>query len=164
VLHNKRKYDAFTLVELLLGLAITVVLMVAVTAALNASAVNYKANEDIYKAMNSARQALTRMTSQLRTANGPFDLSAPANQCSFFTATNEDITYEFRGADNKLYLITNSNGNEYVLCDNVTAAAFTRTPTDDGMKCKSVQISLTVTVGSISQSLSAASVIRRNLQ
>ena len=161
MLQKKRKSDAFTLVELLLGLAITAVLLVAVAAALNASAMNYKANEDIYKAMNGARQALARMTSQLRTANA-VDLSEPTNQCSFFTATNEDITYEFRSADNKLYLITNANGNEYVLCDNVTAATFTKT--DDGTKCKSVQISLTVTVGSISQSLSAASVIRRNLQ
>lgn len=162
MLQKKRKSDAFTLVELLLGLAIMAVLLVAVAAALNASAMNYKTNEDIYKAMNGARQALTRMTSQLRTANGPFDLNAPDTQCSFFTATNEDITYEFRSADNKLYLITNVNGNEYVLCDNVTAATFTKT--DDGTKCKSVQISLTVTVGSVSQSLSAASVIRRNLQ
>jgi prepilin-type N-terminal cleavage/methylation domain-containing protein len=161
VLKMKRKSDAFTLVELLLGLAITAILLVAVAAALNASVVNYKANEDIYKAMNDARQAMTRMTSQLRTANA-VDFSAPANQCSFFTATNEDTTYEFRSADNKLYLITNVNGNEYVLCDNVTAATFTKT--DDGTKCKSVQISLTVTVGSISQSLSGASVIRRNLQ
>jgi len=162
VLQKNRKSDAFTLVELLLGLAITAILLVAVAAALNASAVNYKANEDIFKAMNDARQALTRMTNQLRTANA-VDFSTPANhQCSFFTATNEDITYEFRSADNKLYLITNANSNEYVLCDNVTAATFTKT--DDGTKCKSVQISLTVTVGSISQNLSAASVIRRNLQ
>lgn len=161
MLQKKRKSDAFTLVELLLGLAISAVLLVAVAAALNASAMNYKTNEDIYKAMNGARQALTRMTSQLRTANA-VDFSVPDTQCSFFTATNEDITYEFRSADNKLYLITNVNGNEYVLCDNVTAATFTKT--DDGTKCKSVQISLTVTVGSVSQSLSAASVIRRNLQ
>jgi hypothetical protein len=113
--------------------------------------------------MNDARQALARMTNQLRTGYS-VNPSAPGNQCSFFTAINEDITYEFRSADNKLYLITNSDGNEYVLCDNVTAATFTKTQTDDGTDCKSVQISLTVTVGSISQSLSAASVIRRNLQ
>ncbi len=164
MLQKKKKSDAFTLVELLLGLAITVVLLVAVAAALNASAMNYKTNEDIYKAMNGARQAMTRMTSQLRDANA-VDLNDLANQyqCSLFTAADENITYQFRSADNKLYLITNANGNEYVLCDNVTAATF-KTQTDDGTKCKSVQISLTVTVGSISQSLSAASVIRRNLQ
>ena len=163
MLNKKKKSDAFTLVELLLGLAITVVLMVAVAAALNASVTNYKTNEDIYKAMNGARQAMTRMTSQLRTGYW-VDPSAPGNQCSFKTAANEDITYEFRSADNKLYLITNANGNEYVLCDNVTAATFTKTQTEDGTDCKSVQISMTVTIGSISQSLSAASVIRRNLQ
>jgi len=74
--------------------------------------------------MNSARQALTRMTNQLRTASSVQPVVSPSNQCSFFTGDTpaQDLTYEFRSADNKLYLITNSDGSEYVLCDNVTAA------------------------------------------
>jgi len=114
---------------------------------------------------------LTRMTSQLRTAGYEVspgfcvavDPAAPSNQCNFFTATGEDITYEYRSADKKIYLITNSNGNLYVLCDDVTAASFTKTPTDDGLDCKSVQISLTVRKGDFERTLSAAAVIRRNL-
>jgi len=157
----------FTIAELLIALVVTGILLTAVAVAFNASAINYRENNDIFNAVNSARQALTRMTSQLRTANpefGAVDPMAPANRCSLHTATNEDITYEFRSADNKLYLITNSNGQEYVLCDNVTAMSFIKTPTDDGSDCKSVQISMTVQSDNVQRTLSAAAVIRRNLK
>lgn len=166
----------FTLVECLISLAISAVLLTAVAVAFNASVVNYRENEKMYNTINNARQALTRMTSQLRTANpefGAVNPTDPNNRCSLHTATNEDITYEFRDAThadpacrNRLYLITNSNNNEYVLCDNVAACTFTKTPTtDDGapQDCKSVQISLTVRDGNFQRTLSAAAVIRRNI-
>jgi prepilin-type N-terminal cleavage/methylation domain-containing protein len=154
----------FTIVECLIGLAISAVLLTAVAFAFNASIVNYRENEQMYQAVNSARQSLMRMTSQLRTGDR-IEPTDPDNRCSFFTAANENITYEFRSADHKLYLITNSNHREYVLCDNVTAARFTKTLTDDGMglDCKSVQISLTVHSGDFQRTLCAAAVIRRNL-
>jgi len=151
----------FTFVEVLLVLAISGMLLAAVAVAFNASIINYKENEDIFKTINNARQALLRITSQLRTAS-PVDPNAPINQCSFFTADGQNITYEYRSADNKLYLITNSNGQEYVLCENVTSMSFNKTPTDDG-DSKSVQISMTVQSGDMQRTLAAAVVIRRNL-
>ena len=161
---RRRRAGAFTMVECLIALAISAVLLTAVAVAFNASVVNYRENEKMYWTMNSARQALTRMTSQLRTAS-IVDLTAPSTQCNFFTGDTpaQDLTYEFRAADNKLYLITNSNGSEYVLCDNVTAAAFWLTPTDDGMDCKSIQMSITVRDGDFERTLSAAAVVRKNL-
>lgn len=153
---------AFTVVECMIGLAISALLLAAVAVAFSASLTSYRENERIFWSMNNARQALSRMTSQLRT--GYFvNPAAPSNQCSFFTAANQDITYEFRSVDKKLYLRTNATGQEYVLCDNVVAASFTKTPTDDGMDCKSVQISLTVKEGDSQLTLSAAAAIRRNL-
>ena len=152
----------FTVAELLIGLAITALLLTALAATFNASVKSYQENRGMLKALNNTRQALLRMTSQLRTG-WRVDPNAPSGTCSFYTSADEDITYEFRSADNKLYLITNSNGQEYVLCDNVTAATFTKTPTDDGLDCRSVQISMTVTSGNIERTLSAAVVIRRNL-
>ena len=137
-------------------------LLVAVAVAFNASAVNYQQNEDIFKVVNSARQALFRITSQLRTASA-VDPSAPPNECNFFTSTMEDITYQYRSTDKKLYLITNVDSNEYVLCDNVTAMTFNRTPTDDGSDGKSVQISITVASNNVEKTISAAAAIRRNL-
>jgi type II secretory pathway component PulJ len=153
----------FTIVELLLGLAITALLLTAVAVAFNASTTNYRDNEDMFKAMNNARQALFRITTQLRT--GQFvEPNAPNNECSFFTADGQDITYQYRSADSKLYLMTNSDSQEYVLCENVTGMNFIKTPTDDGSDVKSVQVSITVQSHDIEQTVSAAVVIRKNLK
>jgi prepilin-type N-terminal cleavage/methylation domain-containing protein len=152
----------FTVVECLIGLAISALLLAAVAVAFSASLTTYSENERMFWSINSARQALSRMTSQLRTGY-MVDPNDPNNLCHFLTATNQDITYEFRNADHKLYLRTNGTGQEYVLCDNVVDASFRKTPTDGGTDCKSVQISLTVGSGSSQRTLSAAAVIRRNL-
>jgi prepilin-type N-terminal cleavage/methylation domain-containing protein len=159
---NNRCQIGFTIVELLLALAITGMLLAAVAVAFNASVINYRENEKIFKTINNARQALLRMTSQLRTGYW-VDPNAPSNECSFFTADGQDLTYEYRSADNKLYLITNSDDQEYVLCENVTSASFIKTATDDGLDCKSVQISMTVQSGDMQRTVSTAVVIRKNL-
>jgi len=158
----------FTIVELLVALAITSLMLVAVAAALNATAINYSRNEDIFGAINNARQALFRMTSRLRTATA-VDPNDPNNQCkcSLVTADGADITYYYNSTDGKLYLITNDNTSDpdYVLCENVSALTFARrTFTEDSVTCvRSVTISITVTVGDTSRTLSAAAVIRKNL-
>ncbi len=159
------KYETgFTIVELLLALAIASILLATIATAFNASIINYRQNEDIFHVINSARQSLFRITSQLRTADA-VEPSAPVNECTLITAAGDDITYQYNNGDNKLYLITNDDLSDpdYVLCDNVTAMTFTKTPTDDGTDCKSVQISITVTRGNVERKISAAAAIRRNL-
>ncbi len=164
-MRNTRNKRGFTIVELLLALAIGAMLLVAVAAAFNASAMNYQENEAIFNTINTARQALLRMTSQLRTSEG-VDPNSPAKECSFYTSAGEDITYQYRSADKKLYLITNSDGQEYVLCDNVADMTFDSTSevNDEGLLvCKSVQIFITVEYGNLQRTVSSAVVIRRNL-
>jgi prepilin-type N-terminal cleavage/methylation domain-containing protein len=158
----------FTVVELLIALAISSILLAAVAFAFQSSITNYSENEDIFKTINSARQALCRITTQLRTANAVYiDMNAPnapSNQCTFQTPSLVNITYDYRNADNKLYLVT--GGSDYVLCENVTAMTFTEdTFIHDvfGLCVKSVQISMTVQNGDIKNTISAAAVIRRNL-
>lgn len=157
----------FTIVELLLALAITGVLLVAVAVAFNASIMNYRENEDIFKTINSARQALFRITTQLRTANA-VDPNSPDNECSLITAGDDDITYRYNNGDNKLYLITNDDlfDSDYVLCENVTAMTFEKdTAAEEAIVyVKSVQISMTVVSGDIVQTVSSAAVVRRNLK
>jgi prepilin-type N-terminal cleavage/methylation domain-containing protein len=175
----KVKYNrliGFTLVEILISLVIVGMLLAAVAVVLNASAINYRENEEVFRSINEARQALTRMTSQIRTAgwdvNGvcnAVDPYAPNNQCNLNTNTGENITYEFRDSSyaeypNTLLLITNSNGNKYVLCDNVTACQFIKTLAGDGFNAKSVRISLIISDGDMEQKLSAAAVVRRVLE
>ena len=155
--------QGFTLVEVLISLAISALLLTAIAAAFNASVMNYQENRDLYNGVNRARQALARMTTQLRTGYN-IDPSAPASECNFWTAAGQDLSYEFRSADKTLYLITNSDNNEYVLCQDVQSTTFARVPTDDGLDCKSVRISLTIQVGDLQHNLAAAAVIRRNLE
>ena len=159
--NTRYKKRGFTIVELLLALAISAMLLVAVAVAFNASAMNYQENEAIFKTINTARQALLRMTGQLRTSLP--DPAAPANECTLITSGGDNITYRYDSGQNTLYLRTNSDGQQYVLCENVTAMNFTKTPTDDGLDCKSVQISMTVAHGDSQRTVSAAAVIRRNL-
>jgi len=158
--------DGFTIAEVLIALVVVSILLAAVAVAFNASAINYRENNDIFNAVNSARQALFRMATQLRTADAvnPDSLS---NECSLITAGGDDITYRYNSSAKKLYLITNdiTTDGDYVLCDNVTAMTFTKDVVTEGpqTKVKSVQISITIAAGDIQRTLSAAAVIRRNL-
>jgi prepilin-type N-terminal cleavage/methylation domain-containing protein len=170
---HKKFIVGFTIIELLVALAITAMLLAAVAVAFNASMTNYTENADLFKTVNNARQALVRMTSQIRTA-GYFDTvtgtwygvaynSAPSNQCILYKPDHELITYEFRSAEHRLYLIRNATHQEYVLCDNVVTATFTTT-SDNGVDAKSVQISMMVGNGSAEQTFSAAAVVRKVLE
>jgi len=161
-MRDTRYEPGFTIAELLLALAIMGLLLAAVATAFNASVTNYCENEKVFKTMNITRQALARITTQLRTGHS-FKLDDPDNKCTFFTSQNEDITYEYRSSDNRLYLITNSDNKEYVLCDNVTSMSFTKTLTDDGLDFKSIQISMTVSVNDYTRTIPAAVAVRRNI-
>ena len=163
---NTRYKTGFTVAELLMALAIAGMLLAAVAAAFNASAINYRQNEDIFKATNGARQAMFRMISQLRTADA-VDPNSPANECALITPGGDDLTYRYNSDDSKLYLITNDDlsDSDYVLCNNVTALTFTKDTVVEDMqtKVRSVQISITVASGDVQQTVSAAAVVRRNL-
>jgi prepilin-type N-terminal cleavage/methylation domain-containing protein len=165
MLTRPNKFAAgFTIVELLLALAITGLLLAAVAVAFNASIINYRENEDIFKTINSARQTLFRITTQLRSGLvDPCDISSE-DKCKLLCADGSEITYRYDSADNKLYFHDHGTGTDYVLCDNVTAMTFIKAPTDDGLDVKSVQISMTVESGNIQRTVSSAAVIRRNLK
>jgi len=162
-MQQKKYKTGFTIVELLIALAISGILLTAVALAFQSSMMSYSENEDIFKTINSARQALCRITTQLRTAEA-VDPCTPDNQCIFITPASETYTYDYRSADQKLYLV--SGGTDYLLCDNVTDMSFTKDTyiNDESMLVvRSVQISMTVKNGGTENTISAASVIRRNL-
>ena len=160
----KQSTAGFTIAELLVVLAITGMLLVALAAALNASIINYRQNEDIFKTINNARQALSRITTQIRSGLvDPNDIS-DESKCKLLCSDNSEITYRYDSGENKLYLLEHSSGSNYVLCDNVTAMTFTKdnsTPTGD---VKSVQISMTVESRDFQKTISAAAVVRKVIQ
>lgn len=158
--------SGFTVVELLISMAISAMLLASIAVAFNASIINFRENEDIFRAINSARQALCRITTELRTADA-VDPNATGNECSMITAGGSDITYRYDSNDDKLYLITNDDlsDDDYVLCDNVVTMTFTKNTAVQGSQIvvKSVQISMTVASDGIQQNVAAAAVVRRNL-
>ena len=159
------------MVELLVSLMILGILMAAVAVAFDAAVENYTVNEGIAKTMNTARAALMRITSELRTANsvGVIPSDDPDNtQCSFRNAANTAFCYWYDSANQALRLNTDGtlDENDPVLCRNVTAVSFNRSavpgvPTD----IRNVRIVLILTDdnGKNSQTLATAAVVRKNL-
>jgi len=160
----------FTLVEVLLSLAILGMLLAAAALAFNASAINYNENEAMFKSMSTARQALLRITTEIRTAQSVALLGAGAgddpdsSQCSMITSGSGNVTYRYNSADNTLYLDDNIASSSYVMCENVTAMTFERaTVPDEPSAIRSVRISITVAADGLSQTLATGAVVRRNL-
>jgi prepilin-type N-terminal cleavage/methylation domain-containing protein len=170
ILRKAKSNAGFTLIEILLSLAIMGMVMAAVAMAFNASAVNYNQNEAMFKAMNTARQVLLRITTEIRTAQSVALIGAGAgddpdnSRCSMITADSRNVTYRYNSGNNTLYLDDNDASSSYVMCENVTAITFERTPVpDEPANIRSVRISMTVSVDNLSQTLATAAVVRRNL-
>lgn len=172
----------FTIIEVMMSLVILAILMTAVAFAFDASVTNYQQNRGIYQTVNTGRQALLRITNDLRTAQDlPLSSEEANTQISFGNDTNgdgiydQDVTYRFDSDTNTLYYDDNITSNSYVLCSNVTAATFDRTEhqidRDNGIggvdtiwAVRDVRITLTVTdeSGNVSKTLAAATLVRKN--
>ena len=179
---TKKRYAGFTMVEVLISLTILATLMAAVAFAFDASVTNFQVNRGVYQSVNTARQALLRITNDLRTAHElPLSTEEANTQISFGNDTDGDgiydknVTYRFDSDTNSLYYDDNITSNSYVLCNNVTAVTFDRTEhqidRDNGAggmipitAVRDVRIVLTVTdeTGEISKTLAAATLVRKN--
>ena len=157
------KTRGFTLIEMIIALTITAVLLTAIAFALNASSINYQENENIFKAVNMARQALIRITSQVRTGLIDPNNISDESVCELLCADNSAVRYHYDSVGKKLYLYDYNTATDYLLCDDVSAMSFKKdnnTPTGD-VKC--VRISITVDDGKLHQTLAGAAVVRRVL-
>ena len=163
--HNNLK-QGFTVAELLIALAVSAMLLTALAVAFNASVINYQQNEQLFRITNSARHALYKMTTQLRNARA-VEPNLSTNECSFIAFDWTDYTYKYNSTNKKLYLVTNGTltDPDYVLCENISAMTFSKylDPIDPNI-VKSVLISMTVEYKTAHKTLSAAAVVRKNLQ
>ncbi|MHC4986943.1 MAG: prepilin-type N-terminal cleavage/methylation domain-containing protein [Planctomycetota bacterium] len=175
---ERKKQRGFTLIEVMLSLVILAVLMTAVAFAFDASVTNYQANKGIYETVNRGRQALLRITNDLRSAQAVALVGGvdPDNtQVSLVTNTGTDITYRYDSDTGTLSYDDNATGSSYVLCNHVTGATFNRTEheiyRDNGAggmvpitAIRDVRIVLTLTdeSGEMSHTLAAATLVRKN--
>lgn len=172
---NIRKQNSksgFTLAEILVSLAILALLLTSVAVAFNASAINFRENTEIFQATNTIRQALSRITTSIRTAQAVAKIGIDSGddvdnqQCSLVTANSQNITYKYNTNDNTLELVTNDDlgDADYILCRNVTAISFDRAAVPGNPAAiRNVQISITVSIGNTTKTICTAAVIRKNL-
>jgi prepilin-type N-terminal cleavage/methylation domain-containing protein len=159
--NTKRKNSGFTIVEMLMAMTITAMLLTALAASINATMVNINANRDSYKAINNARQALSRMCAELRTSQG-VEPSEADNLCSSSTADGDVIIYKF-DADNGV-LNLNKDGVDYLMCEGVESMTFTKgLDPENPLNVRNVQISMTIKIGDVTKKLSTATVIMINM-
>ncbi|HSV27586.1 MAG TPA: type II secretion system protein [Sedimentisphaerales bacterium] len=159
---NRSAVPAFTLAEMLVALAIMGLILTAIATAFHASAVNYRENASIAEAMNSARNALTTMTTLIRTGQ-PNPSAEAVGTLSLVTAENHHVVFRHDNAQRTIYYSNNTMGiANRKLSENVTSLVFTKTLTPSG-DVKSVVISMTVQVNNITETFTAAAVVRRNL-
>ena len=161
-----KQTKGFSLIEVLVALAISAVLLAAVAMAFNASIMNYNDNRDISNALNTARQAIMRITNELRCATA-VSTSTPSNECTFLAADGRDITYRFDSTNQAVYLVTNYDlfDSDYVLCENITDMSFhLNTATAGGQTyVKAVMVSMTIQNGNFQKTITSGAVIRKNL-
>jgi prepilin-type N-terminal cleavage/methylation domain-containing protein len=157
----RKSAAGFTFVELLIALVITALLLTSLAAAFNASIMNYRQNEGIFKTVNNARQALCRMTTQIRTGLVDPNTAPDPRLCRLLCSDGSEIMYWYDSFEDKLYLRDLSSGVDYVLCDNVVAMNFKTDTSSPSGDVKSVQISMTVENGGVQKKVSAAAAVRK---
>ena len=160
---KQKNTNGFTIAEVLICLAIFSIILTAVAVAFEASGSNYNQNRDMFQAVDSARMALGRMTSQIRSAQA-VSTADPATQCSLITSDSQDIVFRYNSGDKTVYL--DKDGNSYRLCTDVEGLTFTRQTANDAngvSYVKSVKMSITVKPNDIPQTLSTAVVLRKML-
>ena len=146
---------------MLIAMVITTLLLTALAGAINAAAVNMNVNEDSFKAVNSARQCLSRITTELRSSSS-VAVGEDLCWCSFQNAAGEFVAYYHSDSSDKL--LYRKDGHWYTICENVTDMKFTKglDPEDSGV-VRNVRIKMTVQSGDIVKNFAAAAVVRRNM-
>ena len=152
----KREYQkrGFTVMELIMAMAVSGMLLAALATAFTVSANSVQENQRFFNRYNQARQALCRMTKELRDATS-VDTYGDSSMCHFQDASGDYKGIYFDSYNQVLTL------NGAVLCDHVTEVRFTKKISD--YHCERVQISLTVSEHGESQTFTACAVPRRNL-
>lgn len=176
-MNTQKQKQGFTLVEVLISLAIMSMLLVAIAAAMNASLNSYHQNDQIATATQVVRSVLNRMTYDIRTAQ---TLAVTSHSITIIPPTNPDnITeIEYQYTSGKLLYIITQNGtpSTYILIDNpdqdqdeqvrITNLAIDWDTGEDwqGLTCtKTVTVNLEVTIGETTHVMTATAAPRRNL-
>jgi hypothetical protein len=162
-LRAPRRRRGVGIVEVLISLAISAMLLTAITAAFAASAAVIQANDEFFRASQSARVSMTQILTEVRRA---YAVSVQPGRIDLITSGEHDRSYSYDSANRRLLLITNdiTTDPDYTLASNVTAATFTSDTEQDmnGItRVVRVSVVLVVKVGDNQVRLSGSAAPRR---
>jgi prepilin-type N-terminal cleavage/methylation domain-containing protein len=155
---------AFTLIEMLLSLAIMAVVLTAVAVAFNGSAVNLSENKEIYQSTTVARMALTRVSNQLRTASKI--ATTTAGSILDFNDVHNMRQYLHYNSDAKTLCVDTAGHTNVLLCENVKSVRFTPTLGLDSYNhnvVQNVKIQMTISAGNSDANMATSVTIRKSL-
>jgi prepilin-type N-terminal cleavage/methylation domain-containing protein len=166
-----RRQAGFTLAELLMALAILALLMTAVGTAYKAAISSYQENEQLASVQQAARVVLSRLSSEIRTAEA---VDSDTNRLTIIPSPNPDnvteIEYELTGGSlyyrrtvggtTDTYEVLSADGDVAVDAFTVSREEVLR---DELMVTRSVTVVLELHCGDNPFSLTASACPRRNL-
>ena len=119
----RHRTSAFTLVELLMALAITAMLIAATSVAFDAALRNYEANQQQGLAGLAARNVLQQLCREIRSAHNdpdnPIVITTDGTECSFVDAADEVIVYSYDPELHQLLVNINDTDDWYVFLDGI---------------------------------------------
>ena len=136
-----------SIVEVLISLAITSLLLTAVSAAFSASAESVESNDEFFRATQAARVSMTQILTEVRRAKS-VNVST-SSKLDMITFDDHDRSYSYSSTNKLLNLITNDilTDPDYKLASNVTSCSFTAdTAVNSGGISYTVRVSVVMVV------------------
>lgn len=168
-MRNKCNNRGFSLVELLIGLAIGVLLFTATASAIQAGSQSTKVNQEFFTTTQAGRVALLHLTQRIRTsapATSSTDPSLePQDQLVLLDPNGVDYsTYKWDGAQ----LLLTRGTTSAVLADHVSGFKVVRQgrldPATGTYTLSNFQISMTVSLNNTSVTMCESAVPRRAME
>lgn len=164
----------WSLIEVMLTLAISAMLLTAIAGAFSASASAIRENDRFFRATQAARVAMNQILDAVRRAHAvqlTTSASPPSTVSSSWveslTFDGHDYTYQY--ANGQLVLIDNgtTGSPQFTLAHNVTSAQFVGeyapNPNTGALRCVKVTLDIVIEIGDNQVHLSGSAVPRRTI-
>lgn len=167
----RSRQTGFSLVELLIAMALLALLMVSIATAVHASFKSYETNERIAAATQATRTVLGRMMQEVRTASDvectsmeltiyPPEDDSSADKLQYSLEAGALIYRRWVGTSVSVHTLL--GGDDDVTVNSFTVFAETDDDGEGGTIVKSVTVSLSISVGDETLPVTTSAALRKN--